>query len=249
MKYSFCSIAFRTNAAIEDIIPGIASFGYDAIEIWEGHAYIWQDRLDGKGLDHIPALKELLDKSGIACSMVSTYFSFTEGERRWDDSFEMAKTYMTIADLLGAPLVRAFTGATGSREATSAQWQACIAAFTELCPIASDKGVKFALETHPNNLTDTVWGCLRLLEEVDSEAMAVNFQPGSFPGQDPFELYQRFWGRAANMHLDSFSKNEPFLRKLHEHGYGGFAAIEFGAEPLWEFAESEGLCIRKLRAD
>ena len=248
MKFSFCSIAFRHSARIEEIIRKISACGYDALEIWEGHLYIWQDKLDGKDLSHIPAVRELLDNHKLKCSMVSSYFAFTEGQKRWDDSFEMAKIYISIAEMLGARLVRAFTGGTGSAEATPEQWAMCVKAFKALCPVAGEKNIKFALETHPKNLTDTVWGCLRLIEEVGSEALAVNFQPGSFPDCDPAELYDRFWGRVVNLHLSSFSDNDGFLRALRERDYRGYAAIEFGRQPLWKFAETEGRYVRSLTA-
>jgi len=59
------------------------------------------------------------------------------------------------------------------------QWEATIADLKEGCALAADARLLITLERHGGTVTNTLWGCQRTLDEVDSPALKINYQVGT----------------------------------------------------------------------
>lgn len=146
------------------IIEAVSDLGYDGIEIWGRH-------LPGVNVDE---LMSALHDRDLKVSMISPYFDLTGSRDARLMSVKEAGDYIDVAALLGAPLIRGFTGVVGSGDATREQFSACVAALREICARASEKHITVALETHPKTLVDTVPAALRLIEAVDHPHLKLN---------------------------------------------------------------------------
>ena len=169
------------------MISLLAESGYQGIELWGNHI--------GKDTD-IGALKFLLDSHNIEVPMVSPYFDFTDSKDKWQQSLQTADTYIDVAAALNSPLIRAFTGIVGSKEATKDQFQRCVEGLKIICGQAAKKGVSVALETHPSTLVDNVDSTLLLIESVGADNLKVNldiyhmFEVHKDPGYVLEKLYE-----------------------------------------------------------
>lgn len=165
MKISFCSIAFRKSPkTILDIIPIIADLGYDAIEIW-GHHF---------GDIPLADIKDTLEASNLRVAMVSPYMDFTGSKENRHQSLATAEDFLEKAIILGSPNIRVFTGVVGSADATVEQWRSAVKGLKNICALAANTGINFALETHPKTLVDKVDSTLRLLDDVSADNLRIN---------------------------------------------------------------------------
>lgn len=193
MKISFCSIAFRKEELpLPEIIPGVSGLGYDAIEIWVNHIK--------KPL--LPRIKEALERVALPVSMISPYFDFTSSPQTSKRSLKHAEEVIGWADHLGAPLIRAFTGLTGSAKATGAQKKACVAALKETAAMAKDANITIALETHPATLTDNIEATLDLLAAVAAPNVKLNLDIYHFWEiyHDPLLVLEKLFPQVVHVH-------------------------------------------------
>jgi len=229
MKISFCSIAFRKNqSSLREIIPRLAHLGYDGLEIWGNH-------LSG-GIAQAREIKKCSDKFGLRIPMISPYFNFTGSRENWAKSLSEADRLIELAMVLEAPLIRVFTGVVGSKEADRNQWENCVQGIRELAIMASEKGIRLALETHPSTLVDTVDSTLALLEKVQAENLKVNLDIYHLweVHQDPLRVLDLLYPHVAHVHAkNAFFSQVIRGKEPHPFLHDQQAAQEFsGIAPL-----------------
>ncbi len=252
MKISLCSISFREEP-IEEIISQTAKLGYKGIEIFGEHL---RKYLAAGG--ELASLRELAAGYGLSIPVISPYFNFTGSDEEYRRSFELAKEFIGYAVRLGCPVIRTFVSNVGSARATPRQWKRCISVLREICGIAAQKDIIFALETHPGQLMDSTEMTLRLLREVDASNLKVLldiwhlFNEG---GDDPLGALEKLFPYVVHIHAKnmvrskegakvvSLSKGDMdydlFFRRLREKDYKGFISIEWFGDKPWEAAEHE----------
>lgn len=82
---------------------------------------------------------------------------------------------------LGAPRIRVWAGGAASAEA-SPDYRTAVADDLRRCAdAAGNRDIKVVLEYHPRTLTDELSSALRLLEQIDHEALESYWQPGANP--------------------------------------------------------------------
>ena len=132
MKISVTTLGTFGAISPQDLMPKLAQWGYDGIELWGGdlpgaeHVKWYQDnsvrikdvfkgdRAGDEEMAQIEGLKSLADKNGLAIPMISTYFDFIADRQRWEDSLIIGQRYIDYARALNCPLIRALTGGWGS---------------------------------------------------------------------------------------------------------------------------------------
>jgi sugar phosphate isomerase/epimerase len=253
MKICFGTINVRYRLPVEEILPRAAELGYEGVEIWGPH-------LDGKPDADLAALREKARDLGLAIPCLTPYFCFTGTQEMWDASLAIARRFIHYAQLLGAPLIRGLTSVgidlkdykersiakleswAPSEKGSEEQWEHTIQAYRTITAEIEKTGtdVVFAMETHGNNLTDTLSGCRRLLAAVDSPHLKILYQ--NFLARDPIDGLDEVYDQVVHVHVQYVGGRGgkgflPVVTKLAQKGYAGWVNVEFTDAP----AQGEGL--------
>ncbi|MFO7612700.1 MAG: sugar phosphate isomerase/epimerase family protein [Clostridia bacterium] len=135
----------------------------------------------------------------------------------------------------------------GSFMAESHHWERAVDGLRKLASIAEKRGFKFAMETHPNFLHDTVDSAVRLARDSGSNCIGVNLDyinANVLPGDISIEdAISKTGDRLYYVHLKNVIKvesggklrtglgdgefnNRTIMKKLHESGYEYPVCIE-----------------------
>lgn len=261
IRLSFCTIAFQANkwgrdrrveTPLEDILPILAEAGYDAAELWGPHV----GELSDENLD---AVREQMERLGLAAALVSPYFDFTTSEERAAASIELGRETIEQARRLGARGVRCFTGKTGSDEATEAQWARAVDALRTLADAAGDD-LLLVLETHGHNLMDTVDSSLELLGRADRGNVGLIYQPTTFGPDGCLDAMERLGPHIRHVHASNRRDGQrAFLDEgdidygkvfagLERLGFDGYVSVEWMGDDPAGTARREAQCLRRLLA-
>lgn len=173
-----------------------------------------------------------LDISGTA---VGNDFCHPPGPER-DMQIALVKQWVDRAELLGAPVIRIFSGNTKKGMDETEVRRLAIDAIEKCCHYAGQHGVFLALENH-GGLTAGIDGLLQLVQAVKSEWFAVNLDTGNFNSADPYADLARLAPYAVNVQVKvamhpAGGKKEPadFKRLaaiLRAAGYRGYIVLEY----------------------
>lgn len=173
-----------------------------------------------------------LDISGTA---VGNDFCHPSGAER-DKQIALVKQWVDRAELLGAPVIRIFSGNTkkGMEEADARRL--AIEAIEECCQYAGQHGVFLALENH-GGLTAAIDGLLKLVQSVKSQWFGVNLDTGNFRSADPYADLARLAPYAVNVQVKvsmhpAEGKKEPadfkrLAKIVRDAGYRGYIVLEY----------------------
>ncbi|HEY3398869.1 MAG TPA: sugar phosphate isomerase/epimerase family protein [Armatimonadota bacterium] len=254
IKSAFCYV-FGLDNLREKILRVKAEGDFDGIEFW--HNIVRDADKD--------RLREYCDEAGLAIAQVCPYFDFTAGPAECDRTLELGRAYIQIAQTLGNPLIRVFTGHVKDTDATPEQWQAAFSGLQTLCDEAADFGVRFCLEIG-HGLMFSSASVLRLLEGVDRPNLGVNIQV-LLEGEDLWYTLEQLGPYAIHMHAHNWVGRlggheltflgsglldyEEFLTKLLGHGYDGYISSEhvdhYAKHDPWVTAAVDGRTLAALK--
>jgi len=250
MKVAFATIQARYTMELEEMLPKIAGLGYDGAEIWAPH-------LIGRTDDEIARVRTVADDCGLDICQITPYPCFTGCRDDYEWSMGHCREMERVAAMLGTPNIRGLTSVgikmtdwkqrpvvqlynmAPSARASEDQWKQAVRAYREL---GSGDGPTWAVETHGNNLTDTLPGAKRLLAEVGSPRVKLTYQ--WFNDVGVAEGLEAVWDDVAQVHLQHVStggeeRSRESLKLLADRGYQGYVTVEFSDEPVWETASAE----------
>ena len=200
MKTGLCTIAFR-DLPFDQVLDLAVSTGFDGVEPWgkPGHT---PDPFDA---DIVQGAANAVQSRGLEVSQYGSYANPTDADfdQQMQDALAIAKIYQTGK-------IRVWAGNCGSAEATDDQWSAAIDGFTTFCDRASDESLELVVEMHNGRLSDTVDGCLRLIEGVERDNFRMNFQP--------------MYTDTTETILDAAQQIAPFVSTVHAQNYVGTGA-------------------------
>ncbi len=188
---ALCSVTFR-RLAPEQVIALAAEHGIAAIE--------W-------GADiHLPpgdpaaarALGRRTRDAGIAPASYGTYIYAGDPASR-----DIAPAIET-AVALGAQHMRVWAGPrkVASRDCTSAQWEASVAALQAIARAAATAGIAVSLEFHADSLTDDIDSACRLLAAADRPNLWSLWQPrGGMGRAGALAEIERLRGDLSHLHV------------------------------------------------
>ena len=195
MKTGLCTIAFRYRS-FEDVLDLAASAGFDGVEPW-GKPDHTPDPFDA---DVVKKYADAVKSKGLEVAQYGSYANPT------DDGFDQQITdAIEASEIYDTSMIRVWVGSCGSADAEEAQWTQAIDGFQTFCDRASDKGMTLAVEMHGNRLSDTVEGCMRLIEGVDRPNFRMNFQP--------------MYTDTPDQILDAAQQIAPYVCTVHAQNY------------------------------
>jgi sugar phosphate isomerase/epimerase len=216
---------------LDDFIADCAAMG---LEGTEPTAYYFPRKVTHEYLRHLKYLtfRLGLDISGTA---VGNDFCYPPGPQR-DGQIAQVKQWVDYAEILGAPVIRIFSGNPRRDQTAEVAHQLAVEGIEECCDYAGRHGVFLALENH-GGLTATIEGMLRLVRDVKSEWFGVNLDTGNFHGRDVYADLARLAPYAINVQVkvvvsgpDGKAVPADFRRLagiLSDAGYRGYIVLEY----------------------
>jgi len=182
-------------------------------------------------LKHV-AFRLGLDISGTA---VGNDFCHPPGPQR-EQQNAYVRQWIDNAEILGAPVVRIFSGKQRGQQTVEEARRLAIEAIEECCDYAGKHGVFLALENH-GGLTSTVEGMLQIIRAVKSPWFGVNFDSGNFHGDDVYGELAKIAPYALNVQIKVVvsgpdGKKVPsdfnlLAKILTDAGYRGYIVLEY----------------------
>lgn len=168
-------LGFRTagfgDREIQEALGTIHDAGYECVELCLEHRSLRPETLKD---DDALRIRDLLGEMGLAAASVSYHGDNDPLDLKVRNTFRAIE----IASLF-PPRILVMNCEKASRELTrEEQFKTVIRRLEELCHRAADKGVTLALEPEPGLVINDSQDMLRIIEEVDSDALRVNLDIG-----------------------------------------------------------------------
>jgi|GEM_PF-500968 len=266
MKFGAAIWPFRWDPPYDEQVKRIASMGFKALEL-----IVWnQASFDYYTAEKVKELRELIASEGLE---VSQFVHTPPGMSSPDEStrkrgIEGFKHAVDLGVSLGASLINSVSASPFDIDAPkitdrphmqmfpvpypsgldwSRNWESYVDSVRRCTGIVEAAGLRYSIEPHPFRLVANAASMLRLIEQVDSPALGMNFDPSHlFPvGEIPHAVIYQLGAKVFHCH---FSDNDgttnvhwrpgkgkidwsAVIRALSDVGFEGVISIELEDVP------------------
>lgn len=232
MKLGFCTSA-TPGRPLPELCETLAGAGYGAVEVftWEGHP-CHPDALDSATAT---AIRDAAARSGIEISAVSAHTTWLEPGPSAGAAVEFTNRSALVASHLGARVLNTSTGPYLPQCDHFEAWDAMRAGILSAVAHAESLGITLCIEPHVGHIVMTWESALRLIREVGSPNLRVNFDASHFfvLGLDHRVALQQLAPYIAHVHLKDFVLRRPPLGELRlPHGNETAVPLGDGDFPL-----------------
>lgn len=200
MHLSLCTITFRHHlSSMEEIASWAQQQQFDGIELWGIHAFNLADQ---------PQLNaQWLDNYDLSVSMISDYLPL-QGSLQL--AYQKVDDLCLLAQRWGSQKLRTFAGQKASATVDDEERQRWTERLHLLAERTHQHGIRLLVETHPQTLADSTAATLRLLQEVDHPALAINFDVLHLweAGENPNESFIKLLPYVEHMHLKNILSSQ-----------------------------------------
>jgi sugar phosphate isomerase/epimerase len=234
MKVGLCSIIWKARMDIFEVIEVAARVDAEGIEVWGRPPHMPDD----DHLSYAAEIRQAMQAHGLSAPQYGAY-AYT-GKPDFADDISRS---LDITEALGAPACRIWAGPEDAEKLTAEQWSLTITDLKSACTQAAERGLLVTLERHNGNATNSLWGCFRVLEEVDSPALRINFQTMRQDSEVIAEEIRALGPHILNSHATNANYTEEgrfptrlgegevdwasLISELKRSGNQGFIEIEF----------------------
>ena len=239
-KFSLAAYSYRDlltskppKVTLDDFVADCAQMGLEGTELT---SYYFPENVTPDFLSKVRGLafRLGLDVSGTA---VGNDLCHPPGPER-DKQIAYVKRWVDNAALLGAPVIRIFSGSPHGTtpEAAKEAHRLAVEGIEECCQYAGQHSVYLALENH-GGLTEKVDNMLSLIKDVKSPWFGVNLDSGNFHSDDPYADLAKIAPYAVNVQIkvvvsgpDRKKQPSDYARLaeiLSSAGYRGYIVLEF----------------------
>ena len=198
---------------VDQFVDKAAELGYDAIELAAKRPHASPIDLGAAERD---ALRERIAGAGLSLCCLASYHDFTHGWEHPDMAHaEKELLYLRevirLAEDLGAPVVRTYTGYVYPQPSYRQQWQTVVGCLREGGEFAAEHGVTLGVQNH-SSLACHHETMLDLLREVDCPAVQAVFDapPLLEQGEDTRAAVSAMGERIVHTHLSDFAERPQF---------------------------------------
>jgi sugar phosphate isomerase/epimerase len=214
-----------------DFIDDCAKFGLDGTELT---SYYLPQSPTEKYLRQLKgeAFRRGLDISGTA---VGNDFCFPPGAER-DKQIASVKRWIEYADMMDAPVIRIFAGASKPDVTADDSRRLAVEAIQDCCEHAAKHGIFLALENH-GGITAEADDVLALVRDVESPWFGINLDTGNFHTTDVYGDLAKLAPYSINVQVKASitpagRKKQPtdfkrLAKILQDAGYRGYIVLEF----------------------
>jgi sugar phosphate isomerase/epimerase len=237
-KFSLAAYSYRElligkspKLTLSDFVDDCAKFGLEGTELT---SYYFPPQPTPEYLRDLArqCFRLGLDISGTA---VGNDFCHAAGKER-DAQIAGVKRWIEHAAILGAPVIRIFSGNAKQGQSVEEAHKLAVAGMEECCEFAGKHGVMLALENH-GGLTESADGLLALVRDVKSPWFGVNMDTGNFHSEDIYGDLAKLAPYTVNVQVKVVispkgGKRQPTDFKklsalLRDAGYRGYVVLEF----------------------
>jgi sugar phosphate isomerase/epimerase len=165
---------------LADFIKDCAKFG---LEGTEPTSYYFPQPVTNAYLCELKGLAFRLGLS-ISSTAVGNKFSLPPGEAR-DQQIASVKKWIDHAAVMGAPVIRIFSGSVGKEQTQEEAVRLTVEAIEECCEYSGQRGIFLGLENH-GGLTATADDMLEVVRAVKSPWFGAWMDTGNFHGADVY---------------------------------------------------------------
>lgn len=198
LNISLCTITFRHQLiSLGEIARFAQQSGFDGIELWGAHARNLKAQTDKNA--------DWLHNYGLVVPMISDYLPL-EGDI--EVLRERTAELCQLAHRWKAGKVRTFAGGKASASTSLEERGHLVARLREVAAIVQQHGVTLLIETHPDTLADSGPSTIRLLEEINHPAVAINFDVLHVweAGDDPVALHREIGEFVQHYHFKNITE-------------------------------------------
>jgi len=202
--------------------------------------------------DHLPKTdkKSLISYKKMATDLQLTIACLSPGNnfgkpslKERKDEVEAIKKWLEVGYILGAPVLRIFSGWPLPYEDREKLWPAMVDCIKECEKFAKETGIVLAIEPHNNGgFLPTAVDTLRLIEQINSEWVKINLDTGNYHDPDIYKAIEDTIAYASHIHAKchhisddgrelEFDYDKIFTI-LKKSGYRGFLSLEFEGQDL-----------------
>ncbi|MBM4085128.1 MAG: sugar phosphate isomerase/epimerase [Planctomycetes bacterium] len=240
MKTSLFSTSL-TALGLREAIQATAEAGYDAIELGCFAPHLTLEMAEKRGEDVCAWLKD----ARLPVSALSLTVEYTsDDEATWRKNVDETNRFIRLCRKLGTSTIKTMPGRPGSAKATQRHWNGYRRAMDIIVPVAKSEGVRLAVETHLNHLSDSIETASRCIECGDPAVLGVNldFCNVHTCHESALDAMERFRGRIFLTHVKDSRFNlpsgeyapmgegkmnyPPIIQRLRAIGYDGFLSVE-----------------------
>ncbi|OCP00452.1 MULTISPECIES: sugar phosphate isomerase/epimerase [unclassified Ensifer] len=240
MRVSLCTITFRHHLiSLDEIAAWAEANDFQGIELWGAHARNLAPRADRNA--------EWLDGFGLSVPMISDYLPLDgDVEILRHKAVELCR----LARRWRTRKIRTFAGSRGSLEVSADERQQIVGRLKEICTITASYGIHLLAETHPKTLADTAASTMRLIEEVDHPAFAINFDTLHVweGGDDPVSVHQTMKPHIRHYHLKNIVGRADLAVFEPANVYAA-AGSRRGMTPLFEGVVDYGRFLQEIAGE
>ncbi len=179
----------------------------------------------------------------IACLSPGNNFGKPKPEERKKE-IEAVKDWLEVGYILGAPVLRIFSGWTRSYEDKKKLWPAMVDCIRACEQKAKETGIVLAIEPHNDGgFLPTAADTLRLIKEINSEWVKINLDTGNYQDVDNYKAIEDTIAYAPHIHAKVHHISEEgkelvfdyerifsIIKKAH---YQGFVSLEFEGQDFF----------------
>jgi sugar phosphate isomerase/epimerase len=186
---SYAGLWGQVRLSLPEALRKVKELGYSSVEIMGKRPHL---SIVDCSLDDVRSYRSLLDELDIEAASIAGYTNFTGGmESREVPFVEIQLAYIQrlaqFAEILGADLIRIFTGYNVDTLSYDRQWNLCVEAVREACDIAAQYGVSVGVQNH-HDIGVGVQAYENFLEDVDRPNCRAMFDAWSV-AQHGVDLY------------------------------------------------------------
>jgi sugar phosphate isomerase/epimerase len=238
VKFTLAAYSYRgllsgkdPKLTLEEFLRDCARFGCEGAE--PTSYYFPQPVTDA----YLCRLKGLAFRLGLAISSTAVGNNFCQppGAER-DKQIAHVKAWVDHATLLGAPVIRIFSGSKGKNQTPEEAHRLAVEAIEECADYAGTKGVYLGLENH-GGLTHTAESMLKIVRDVKSPWFAAWMDTGNFHERDPYAELEAIAPYTLHVQVKVVTrlKNGPrepmdfkrLAKILKGAGYRGWICLEY----------------------
>ena len=227
MRTAFFTVSYagfwgQARLSLPEVFRKAKALGYPAVEIMGKRPHL---SVVDCSLDDARAYRVLLDELGLEVASIAGYTNFTGGlESREVPFVEVQIAYIErlaqFAEILGADLIRIFTGYHTDALSYDEQWNLCVEAVQDTCDVAARYGVRIGVQNH-HDIGVGVEAYESFLDDVDRPNCKAMFDAWSVAqhGTDLYAWAKRLAPRMAQTTVADYVRHPRYRLSVPLSGY------------------------------
>jgi len=254
---------------LAEVLPHLHQYGYECVEIctWPGHP-AHPDTAD------VQEIRQLLADTDLELSALHSHVAWVyDDPQKEREAIGYTKRCLDLAQVLEAPVINTNAGPYPEGMDPWMAWEVLVHSLQEACAHAKEVGVYLAMECHVGHMVLSWESALKLIKDVNSPALKINFDPAHWAalGLDDLTALEKLISHVVHAHAKDFVFLKPplarpnlprntkavalgdgeydlpcLLLRLKQLGYNGVVSAELFVEDIDQAAERSAAYMKRI---